>query len=391
MKIPEFYVKNGQKTLPYYLKKIRLKNGKYIKVKQPRFSGIKCKLPKHFCDQPFWDYCNEKYKTDMGCEYQKRIAIVKIGRDIQKYPWLKYQIINRWPFIKKRFTKEQLEALKEAANSPFDLNKPISPENIPSSKISIPGHQVNHEPLNGQMRLISEIEHDGVMKNPHVGGMRLNKPEGFTESNFSKQDWEIYNEQNFSWLRILLLQLQIPIENGARYVIASIVKFWRIALIILLLALFLFLLRCVLFHKFNNNDNSSSEPSISYTENVINTDNSTISPFRDQIISNISFFDFGKSSIIDCNEKELDHLIEKCKSDTTLRLIVYGCTCDIGSIEYNQLLSEQRANTVKQLLIQRCSLLNDRVEVIGLGELLPDSMKYTKRELNRRVDIEIKY
>ena len=179
--------------------------------------------------------------------------------------------------------------------------------------------------------------------------------------------------------------------NGVRYVIASLIKFWKITSIILILILFLLLLYCVLFYIVNNSCNPNSESSISYTEDIINTNNNIILSPKFQIINNISFFDFGESSRTNYNEKELDFLIEKCKSDTTLHLTIYGCTCDIGSIEYNQSLSEQRANAVKQLLIQRCSLLKDRIDVIGLGKLLPDSMKYTKRELNRRVDIGIKY
>lgn len=392
MKIPKFKVSQGQRNLPYFKIKIWLKNGKLITIEEPRFSGLKCQLPKYFYDDQFWDYCNNNFKTDIGCDYQKRIAIIKIGRNIQKYPWLKYQIINRWPFIKKRFTGKQLAKLTIAANSSFDLNKPISPGNTPPN-ISIPGYQVNHEPLNGKMRLVSEIEHDGIKKNPHAGGMRLNNPEGFSDDNFaSKQDWVIYNKQSFSWFETLLFQLYIPMWNGVRYAIASLIKFWKITLIILILILFLLLLYCIiLFYRYNNSCNRNCESSISYTEDIINTNNSIILSPKSQIINNISFFNFGESSITNYNEKELNFLIERCKSDTTLRLIVYGCTCDIGNIEYNQSLSEQRANAVKQLLIQHCSLLKDRIDVIGLGELLPDSIKYTKRELNRRVDIEIKY
>lgn len=390
MKIPKFKVGQGPRNLPYYKKKIWLKNDKLITIEEPRFSGLKCQLPKHFYDDQFWNYCNMNFKTDVGCDYQKRIAIVKIGRNVQKYFWLKYQVVNHWPFIKKRFTEKQLAALTKAANSSFDLNKPISLGNTPPN-ILIPGFQVNHEPSNGKMRLVSEIEHDGIKKNPHAGGMRLNNPEGFSDDNFaSKQDWIIYNEQSFSWFKTLLFQLYIPMQNGVRYVIASLIKFRKITSIILILILFILLLYCVLFCRYNNCD-PNSESFISYTKNIINTNNNIILSSKFQIINNISFFDFGESSITSYNEKELNFLIEKCKSDTTLHLIIYGCTCDIGSIEYNQSLSEQRANAVKQLLIQHCSLLKDRIDVIGLGELLPDSMKYTKRELNRRVDIGIKY
>lgn len=61
---------------------VRLKNGKYIEVENPLFSGLKSQLPDIYCNQEFWDTCN-KIHPNIGSDYQKRIAIVQIGRKIQ--------------------------------------------------------------------------------------------------------------------------------------------------------------------------------------------------------------------------------------------------------------------------------------------------------------------
>ncbi len=69
--------------------------------------------------------------------------------------------------------------------------------------------------------------------------------------------------------------------------------------------------------------------------------------------------------------------------ETVIR--VDGHTDSTGSEEYNQRLSERRAEAVKRALIQR-NVHSERIEAIGYGETMPVS---SVNALNRRVEIQI--
>ena len=69
--------------------------------------------------------------------------------------------------------------------------------------------------------------------------------------------------------------------------------------------------------------------------------------------------------------------------ETVIR--VDGHTDSTGSEEYNQRLSERRADAVKRALIQR-NVHPDRIESVGYGETMPVS---SVNALNRRVEIHI--
>ncbi len=74
--------------------------------------------------------------------------------------------------------------------------------------------------------------------------------------------------------------------------------------------------------------------------------------------------------------------------DTFIR--VDGHTDSVGSDAYNMDLSVRRANSVKDLLVQR-GIAPDRIEVMGFGETMPVATNDTEagRQLNRRVEIKI--
>ncbi len=75
--------------------------------------------------------------------------------------------------------------------------------------------------------------------------------------------------------------------------------------------------------------------------------------------------------------------------DRTL-LEVVGHTDSTGSEQYNQLLSERRANSVGQVLMRQ-GLEPLRVETAGYGEMYPVSSNASEsgRQLNRRVELTI--
>ncbi len=69
---------------------------------------------------------------------------------------------------------------------------------------------------------------------------------------------------------------------------------------------------------------------------------------------------------------------------------VEGHTDSVGSEEYNMDLSFRRANSVKELLIQR-GVNASRIQPVGFGETMPVATNSTEagRQLNRRVEIKI--
>lgn len=73
------------------------------------------------------------------------------------------------------------------------------------------------------------------------------------------------------------------------------------------------------------------------------------------------------------------------------QVTVEGHTDNTGAAAYNQDLSQRRAESVRQVLINRFGLDADRVKAVGYGEERPTATNETAegRELNRRVVAEI--
>jgi outer membrane protein OmpA-like peptidoglycan-associated protein len=69
---------------------------------------------------------------------------------------------------------------------------------------------------------------------------------------------------------------------------------------------------------------------------------------------------------------------------------VEGHTDSVGSEEYNMDLSFRRANSVRDLLVQRGVHIR-RIETVGFGETKPVATNATEagRQLNRRVEIKV--
>jgi len=96
-------------------------------------------------------------------------------------------------------------------------------------------------------------------------------------------------------------------------------------------------------------------------------------------------FKSNSSIIEDSSFESLDKLSELLKSgDKSLELV--GHTDNVGSSSYNQTLSENRANAVKQYLIDKG--VTNEISAIGKGESSPIQSNDTAegREANRRVE-----
>jgi len=86
--------------------------------------------------------------------------------------------------------------------------------------------------------------------------------------------------------------------------------------------------------------------------------------------------------------ERLDEIAQMLRAHPEVTLLIVGHTDSRGSEAYNQRLSEQRAESVANYLIQR-GVSASRVTTSGRGELEPRGTNSTEagRQLNRRVEI----
>jgi OOP family OmpA-OmpF porin len=100
-------------------------------------------------------------------------------------------------------------------------------------------------------------------------------------------------------------------------------------------------------------------------------------------------FTFGRADVPESVRARLDQAATVLASERTIATIeVAGHTDSVGGDEFNQRLSEARAQAVKDYLVQR-GVEASRISVVGYGELQPRATNDTieGRRLNRRVEI----
>lgn len=107
------------------------------------------------------------------------------------------------------------------------------------------------------------------------------------------------------------------------------------------------------------------------------------------VLKNI-FFAFDKSDLLPASYPELNKLVELMKKYPSMRIEIAGHTDYKGSVEYNQKLSNDRANSVVQYLISQ-GIPASRLTWIGHGKSKPvaDNTTEEGRQLNRRVEFTI--
>jgi outer membrane protein OmpA-like peptidoglycan-associated protein len=142
------------------------------------------------------------------------------------------------------------------------------------------------------------------------------------------------------------------------------------------------------------------------SENLDFTDVTTFTKYRKDIIlypleklvkeqislrMNNIFFDFDKSTLRPESYHELNRWVEAFKKHPELKAEIQGHTCSIGTEEYNQGLSERRANAVIKYLLSQ-GVAKERLTMKGFGETRPAESNATRagREKNRRVEVLFK-
>lgn len=90
---------------------------------------------------------------------------------------------------------------------------------------------------------------------------------------------------------------------------------------------------------------------------------------------------------------ELQKLGELVKRNPNATFSIEGHTDATGSPEYNQALSERRAESVKAWLVARLGIAPDRIQAYGFGStklIVPADKSIDEQQPNRRVEIVIK-
>lgn len=103
-------------------------------------------------------------------------------------------------------------------------------------------------------------------------------------------------------------------------------------------------------------------------------------------------FGVNSSNIDPSSYDELNRLAQIMQDDSELRLIIRGHTDNTGSSSANLELSVDRANAVKDYLVQQ-GVSSDRIAAFGYGETRPIASNDTQegREQNRRVELDLYY
>jgi len=115
---------------------------------------------------------------------------------------------------------------------------------------------------------------------------------------------------------------------------------------------------------------------------------------KEEEIENLEkvFFEYDKAVLEEKSFDVLDQigLILRTNADIK-RVAIVGHTDDIGSEEYNEQLSEQRAKAVREYLVDEQDIDSSRLETKGLGatEPLVPNNSQENRQKNRRVEFRI--
>lgn len=140
-----------------------------------------------------------------------------------------------------------------------------------------------------------------------------------------------------------------------------------------------------LFHS----ENVNIPPSTGYQEIIRDIALKKIIVGSKVVLNNI-FFDYDKATLRSESIAELDRLLSLLKNSSTLRIQISGHTDNKGSADYNQKLSENRAKSVVDYLIEK-GINKDRLQYKGYGFANPVATNDTEegRQLNRRTEFEI--
>lgn len=108
------------------------------------------------------------------------------------------------------------------------------------------------------------------------------------------------------------------------------------------------------------------------------------------IILNNVYFEFEKATLKKSSYKQLDNIIKTLSNNNEIKIEINGYTDNIGSYDYNLILSANRAKSVASYLIKN-GIDKKRIKTNGYGSKNPvgNNNEISGREKNRRVEIKI--
>ncbi len=110
----------------------------------------------------------------------------------------------------------------------------------------------------------------------------------------------------------------------------------------------------------------------------------------EKIVLNNIFFDFNKASLRPESYTELNRLVKQLKDMPTVKIEISGHTDNIGSAAYNKTLSESRAKSVVDYLLEN-GIDKSRLTYVGYGFDQPIASNKTDegRQQNRRTEFKV--
>jgi len=101
------------------------------------------------------------------------------------------------------------------------------------------------------------------------------------------------------------------------------------------------------------------------------------------------YFDFNKADVKPESEPALKEITKLLQQNTKLKIYVVGHTDNVGGLDYNMKLSQQRAEAVVKELISKYKITPDRLKAGGVGPLAPVTSNDTEegKAKNRRVEL----
>lgn len=104
-----------------------------------------------------------------------------------------------------------------------------------------------------------------------------------------------------------------------------------------------------------------------------------------------AFFDYKTAELGAEGQHEVELIARLLRQKPTRQVVIEGHTDDVGSDDYNFALSTERADVVRQALIEQ-GIDGDRLTIAAMGETLPASyvMDEEGRAKNRRVEVIIR-
>lgn len=138
-------------------------------------------------------------------------------------------------------------------------------------------------------------------------------------------------------------------------------------------------------HVLDNNDDLKNEVSEVEQQTYASAESGGITNEVSNKIYNINF-NLGSAVVKPASYEDLNEIAQSAIISEGLSIGVYGHTDNIGNPQSNQTLSEQRANSVAQYLMQK-GVPAKRITIIGYGDTRPVNGTDASNPVNRCVEI----